>query len=88
MTLPTSNLDGSAHVKRTVVPFFRARLWKVLRNVSIASVSVAVGSLILGEMTSFNASQKVLPSTSRTRTIWRDFSLESEPERKSDTFYP
>lgn len=56
------------------VPFLRGRPWKMLRNVDRADSSMAVGALIRGEMASSKASQKVLPSTSLTRTICNDFS--------------
>ncbi|PON69792.1 hypothetical protein PanWU01x14_085760 [Parasponia andersonii] len=70
----TSILDGSSQVKKMKVPFLRGRPWKILRNVDRADSSTGVGDLILGEMASPKASQKVLPSTSLTRTICKDFS--------------
>lgn len=70
----TSILDGSSQVKNMKVPFLRTRPWKILRNVDRADSSMEVGALILGEMASSKASQKVLPSTSLTRTIFNDFS--------------
>lgn len=45
-------------------------LWKVNR----ADSSTDVGFLILGEITSSKAFQKVLPSTSLTSIIFNDFS--------------
>ena len=72
--LLTSILVGSSQVKNMKVPFLRGRPWKMLRNVERADSSAGVGDLILGEMASSNASQKVLPSTSLTNTICSDFS--------------
>lgn len=46
----------------------------MLRNVDRANSSTGVGILILGEIASSKASQKVFPSTSLTRTIFNDFS--------------
>lgn len=56
------------------VPFLSARFSKVLRNVERADSSIVVGDFILGVIASSRASQKVLPSTSLTRTICSDFS--------------
>lgn len=70
----TSILDGSSQVKNMKVPFLRGLPWKILRNVDRADSSMEVGALILGEIASSMASQKVLPSTSLTRTICNDFS--------------
>lgn len=70
----TSILEGSSQVKNMKVPFLRGRPWKVLRNLERAESSTEVGDLILGAMASSNASQKVLPSTSLTKTICSDFS--------------
>jgi len=56
------------------LPLLRGLFWKIPRNVERAVVSSEDGDLILGEMASSNASQKVLPSTSLTRTICNDFS--------------
>lgn len=58
------------------VPFFSDRPSNILRNVDIADSSTGLGDLILGEIASSKASQKVLPSTSLTRTICNDFSRE------------
>jgi hypothetical protein len=46
----------------------------MLRNVDRAVSSTGVAVLILGDMASSKASQKVLPSISLTRTICNDFS--------------
>jgi hypothetical protein len=70
----TSILDGSSQLKNMKVPFLRGRPWKMLRNVDRADSSMGAGDLIRGEMASSKASQKVLPSTSLTRTICNDFS--------------
>lgn len=70
----TSILEGSSQVKNMKVPFLRARPWKMLRNVDRADSSTGVGAWILGEIASSKASQKVLPSTSLTKTICNDFS--------------
>ena len=70
----TSILDESSQVKNMKVPFLRGHPWKILRNVDRADSSMEVSALILGEMASSKASQKVLPSTSLTRTIFNDFS--------------
>lgn len=59
------------------VPFLRGRPSKIPRNVDRADSSAAVGDSILGEIASSKASQKVLPSTSLTRTICKDFSKEA-----------
>lgn len=56
------------------VPLLRLRPWKIPRNVDRADSSTGDGALILGEIASSKASQKVLPSTSLTRTICNDFS--------------
>lgn len=70
----TSILAGSTQVKNIKVPLLRGRPWKTVRNVDKADSSMEVGTLILGEMASSNASQKVLPSTSLTSIICNDFS--------------
>lgn len=70
----TSILDGSSQLKNMKVPFLRGRPWKMLRNVDRADSSMGASALIRGEMASSKASQKVLPSTSLTRTICNDFS--------------
>lgn len=70
----TSILDGSIQVKNMKVPFLRDRPWKMLRNVERADSSTGLGALILGEIASSKASQKVLPSMSLTSTICNDFS--------------
>lgn len=72
--MQTSILDGSIQVKNMKVPFLRDRPWKMLRNVERADTSTGLGALILGEIASSKASQKVLPSTSLTSTICNDFS--------------
>jgi hypothetical protein len=46
----------------------------MLRNVDRTDLSPEVASLILGDMASSKASQKVLPSISLPRTICNDFS--------------
>lgn len=58
----------------------------MLRKVDNADSSTGVGALILGEMASSKASQKVLPSTSRTRTICKDFS-EGAAIKRQETCY-
>lgn len=70
----TSIWEGSSQVKNIEVPFLRDRPWKILRNLDRANSSTGVSDLILGEMASSKASQKVLPSMSLTRTICNDFS--------------
>lgn len=70
----TSILEGFSQVKNIKVPFLRLRPWKMLRNVDRADSSTGVAVLILGDMASSKASQKVLPSISLTRTICNDFS--------------
>lgn len=67
-------LVGSSQVKNMKVPFLKGLPWKMLRNVERADSSTGVGDLILGEMASSNASQKVLPSRSLTKTICNAFS--------------
>lgn len=81
----TSILDGSSQVKNMKVPFFKGLPWKMLRNVYSADSSMEVGALILGEMASSKASQKVLPSTFLTSTICNDFS-EGAAIRRSYVF--
>lgn len=73
----TSILDGSGQVKNMKVPFLSGRPSKMARNVDKADSSVGLGDLILGEIASFKASQKVLPSTSLTSTICNDFSKDA-----------
>lgn len=80
----TSILDGSSQVKNMKAPFFRGRPWKMLRNVDSADSSMEVGALILGEMASSKASQKVLPSRSLTSTFCNDFSKGAVIRRSSD----
>lgn len=70
----TSILEGLVQVKRMTLPLLRGLFWKIPWNVERAVLSSGEGDLSLGEMASSNASQKVLPSTSLTRTICNDFS--------------